>query len=380
MPVRELCNCLISDIVKKPSLTKQCEVNLEERIRFALEWLSFAQSSQPDGGVSLKFSLIKGWSPSYPETTGYIIPTFIDYYQKSGEKTYLDKALRMADWLMDIQHQDGSFKGGEVGENLDGFVFDTGQIIFGLLSAYKVTKNVEYLQCAKKAGDWLVEVQDDDGAWRKFAYHDIPHTYYARVAWAVAELWKVTQNENCYNCATKNIDWVLSHQEENGWFEHAGFTEATHSSPYTHTIAYVIRGVLETGICLEKEDYLNSAKLAGKALVGSIGRDGYCAGTYGKDWMPSSGYSCLTGNAQLAIIFFKLFRLFNDKCFFDTAKKLNNYLCQCQKTGESFPRNIRGGIAGSFPIWGKYMKFSYPNWATKFFIESLTVEQELRGD
>jgi hypothetical protein len=42
-------------------------------------WLCAAQdnSASKDGGVARDFSLLKGWSTSYPETTGYIIPTMI---------------------------------------------------------------------------------------------------------------------------------------------------------------------------------------------------------------------------------------------------------------------------------------------------------------
>src|ERR1035437_7867019 len=43
-------------------------------------WLCAAQdkSATHEGGVARDFSLIKGWASSYPETTGYIIPTMID--------------------------------------------------------------------------------------------------------------------------------------------------------------------------------------------------------------------------------------------------------------------------------------------------------------
>src|SRR6266853_1168357 len=50
---------------------------IEEGIR----WLCRAQdhSRSQDGGVARDFSLISGWSTSYPETTGYIVPTLLAY-------------------------------------------------------------------------------------------------------------------------------------------------------------------------------------------------------------------------------------------------------------------------------------------------------------
>ena len=35
---------------------------------------------------------------------------------------------------------------------------------------------------------------------------------------------------------------------------------------------------------------------------------------------------------------------------------------------------VRGGIAGSAPIWGDYSRFEYPNWAAKFFADALMMD------
>ena len=37
-------------------------------------------------------------------------------------------------------------------------------------------------------------------------------------------------------------------------------------------------------------------------------------------------------------------------------------------------KNIRGGIKGAYPIYGWYAPFSFPNWAAKFFIDALMLE------
>ena len=49
-------------------------------IEEGMAWLARAQdcSTSADGGVARHYSLLDGWSTSYPETTGYIIPTFFD--------------------------------------------------------------------------------------------------------------------------------------------------------------------------------------------------------------------------------------------------------------------------------------------------------------
>ena len=37
-------------------------------------------------------------------------------------------------------------------------------------------------------------------------------------------------------------------------------------------------------------------------------------------------------------------------------------------------RELRGGIAGSAPIWGDYSRFEFPNWAAKFFADALMMD------
>src|SRR3989304_8640797 len=109
------------------------QVSIRDHIRAGMEWLSTAQDVTGNHGVSLRCSLIYGWAPSYPETTGYIISTFLNYYHSTGLVDYKLRAMRMAEWELSIQNTDGSFNGGPLGSGLKGFAFDTGQVIFGLL-------------------------------------------------------------------------------------------------------------------------------------------------------------------------------------------------------------------------------------------------------
>src|SRR5512134_659371 len=56
-----------------------------------VDWLGVAQdhSASRDGGVARDFSLIAGWSTSYPETTGYIVPTILHRARALGDKALL---------------------------------------------------------------------------------------------------------------------------------------------------------------------------------------------------------------------------------------------------------------------------------------------------
>lgn len=350
-------------------------LSVDSHIEAGMKWLSTAQDATADDGVAIRYSLFRGWESSYPETTGYIIPTFLKYYTITGDSSYKERAMRMAEWELSIQQKDGSFVGGAFGKGVGKLVFDTGQIIFGFLSAFEHFQEEKFLEAARMAGDWLISVQDDDGAWRKFSYNSIHHTYHSRVAWSIVKLYNLTGEKKYYQAAIKHIDWVLSNQEANGWFRNAGFTAENNNSPYTHTIAYTIRGLLEVGILLNMLQYIDAARQTVDAILGVMNPEGFLWGRFKKNWTKKKRFSCLTGNAQISIICSKLYGITKDSQYIKGARSLNEYLRSKQNLTTN-NKNVRGAIPGSFPMWGEYERFSYPNWATKFFVDALTLEKE----
>lgn len=345
-----------------------------KHLQAAMDWLCYAQDANHDGGVALSYDFRKGWKASYPETTGYIIPTFFDYYHFSGCKEYLERAISMSDWLPSIQLPNGAFQGFSIDDPPEPRVFNTGQIILGLVKAYKEVGNESYINSAKKAGDWLVEIQDSDGAWRKFAYNGIPHSYTTRVAWPLLELHQITKGQSYKQSAIKHLQWALNNQQENGWFKCNSFVAG--SDPYTHTVIYAARGMLESGILLNQAEYIESADRVAKVLFEKFEINNYLHGDFNESWESQSNYSCLTGDAQLSILLMRLYALRNDRRYLNTSIKINQYLKSTQNLN-SRNLGIRGAVKGSDPIWGKYISYSYPNWAAKFFTDALMLEEKL---
>ena len=64
----------------REGLSAVADPGIDAAIAAALDWLGQAQdnSTTRDGGVARHYSLVSGWSASYPETTGYIVPTLIE--------------------------------------------------------------------------------------------------------------------------------------------------------------------------------------------------------------------------------------------------------------------------------------------------------------
>ena len=369
---------LYDDYRRKTGEIQSNEIHLNE----AMKWLCFAQDITKCGGVSAGYSMDTGWRPPYPETTGYIINTFLNYSDFTGDEYFLNRAVKMGDWEIEIQMPDGAVRGG-TGINNYPVVFNTGQVILGWTSLYSKTKDERFRIAAKKAADWLIKVQDNDGKWSKHEFNNKPHAYHTRVAWPILKVYALTNDEKYKESALRNLNWVLSHVKDNGWFDNMGFVKDQH--PFTHTIAYTLRGFLESTFYLDEdlrkcilshvikasENIMVSFELKKKSLYSM---PHYLAGNLNSNWKQASSFSCLTGNVQLAIIWLKLYKLTNDSRYLNSALKIIDHDKAKQDLKSKNP-GIRGAIAGSFPAWGNYMQYSYPNWATKFFADAIMLQE-----
>ena len=70
-----------------------------DHLRAAIDWLCLAQDVRDDkpdaGGVSAGWSFEDGWLPSYPETSGYIVETFLAAAQVLDRPDLIDAVLRV---------------------------------------------------------------------------------------------------------------------------------------------------------------------------------------------------------------------------------------------------------------------------------------------
>jgi uncharacterized protein YyaL (SSP411 family) len=250
-------------------------------------------------------------------------------------------------------------------------VFDTGQDLLGLLRAYRETGDEALLDASRRAGDWLVEVADAEGRWTRNTFNGIPHVYNTRVAWGVLELHQASPSPGYVRVARANLDWAVS-QQTHGWFDNVAFMLGV--PPYTHTIAYAIRGLWESSRILHDPAWERAAIEGADAVLSRLLLDGFLPGRIDIDGRPAARYCCLTGNVQMAIIWHKLYAHTNQPRYREAAERATRYVMSTQDV-DTRDDDVRGAIAGSYPIWGGYAPFTYPNWATKFLIDSLLVSR-----
>jgi len=337
----------------------------EQHLREAEAWLCRAQDASSDGGVSYGYSLRGGWRPSYPETSGYIATTFFRL-ARDRDPSFLERAQRILRWLVSIQNADGSFCNPRYGR--DGIVFDTGQVLFGLVRGHEVSGDPELLASARRAADWLVRIADGDRRWTRNEHLGTPHVYNTRTAWALLRLNEVEFDAGREAVARSNLDWAVAEQRPSGFFEHCAFRPGLH--PFTHTIAYTARGLLESGFLLADPRYRQAAERCARAMLLLMRDDGQLPSTVTTAGAAASTSCCLTGNCQFAIVWARLHGAGADASFRDAAERALDYVMTTQDVTTS-NLDVRGAIKGSQPVWGRYAPMSYPNWATKFFVDAM---------
>ncbi|HKV51954.1 MAG TPA: beta-L-arabinofuranosidase domain-containing protein, partial [Gemmatimonadaceae bacterium] len=340
----------------------------------AAGWLARAQDAQTDGGVSGRYHLGRGWSSSYPETTGYLVPTMLALESEAGVVGFRDRARRAIEFLLGVQLAGGGFPGMEIAQNREQpSIFNSAQILNGLTAWHRATGDEDVLRAAHRVADWLTAEQDQDGAWRRHLYGSgRTYTYMAHAGCWLAEFGAHIGDARYLDAARRHLCWVLTHVDESrGWIDDCGFDDGSgERTAVTHTIAYTIWGILLMSNILGDERGMAVARRAARAVARRLGLSKWLPGRLDARWRPAATYACLTGNAQMALIWLELHRLEGDPALVNAALRAIDLVKRAQMVQSGDP-GLRGGVAGSDPIWGGYIELAVPNWAAKFFIDAL---------
>ncbi len=336
---------------------------LDDAASAALLWLERCIAVNAGSGASAYRHLWRGWAPPYPETTGYLIETLFDYAHIKQDVHLKELALSCAEWLLEIQLESGAFPGG-LGIQGPPILFDTGQILFGLTRAYAETNDLRYLEALKKTAEWLLLLWEQDARWQQYAY--VPGyepSYYTRVIWAMLFANQYLNSPALSQSMQAALEYYAARITPQYSVRDWGFKPG--DPAFTHTIAYTIRGFLESAVLLGDAGLLARARELANRLLQVRQAKGLLAGAYDENWNGNYRFICLTGNVQCSLIFSRLFEITGDRAYRSEAEFLLESVLKRQR------RN--GALAGSFPIWGAYMPFRYPNWALKFFLDAIAL-------
>lgn len=295
--------------------------------RKAIDWIK--NNSIPNEGIICNSALRK----SYPEVSGYYIPTLIRW-------GYKDIALTYAKWLCSIQKEDGSWYDTE--DELP-YVFDSAQILKGLLAIRADYREADL--SIIRGCEWLLSNMTQEGrllAWDDSIwgdgkiYSELIHTYCIS---PIYEAGRIFNRADFIEGAERMIDYYTTKCRD----------EILDFGLLSHFYAYVMEAMLDIG----------KPELAREAMekVAALQKDSGAVPAYKDvDWV------CSTGLFQLAIVWFRL----GDT---ERGNKAFEYACKLQ--------NETGGWFGSYlsEVNATETNTYFPNeeisWAVKYFLDAL---------
>jgi hypothetical protein len=381
---RGFTSVVASDLAKFVAGVKPVAGETWARADAAYGWLARAQDAMGDGGASYGYfpcDVRGGWKRSYPETTGYIITTLLEYARRTGRSEARERALRMARWEASVQMPSGAVQGGMIAapEKQTPAAFNTGMVLDGWTSVLALEREPAVLEAARKAAAFLVNDLTKDGYFRtngQFVGAETIKVYNVLCAWALYRFGALTGSESEQRAAVKAVEAAIRQQSPNGWFANNCLDQP--ETPLTHTIGYTLQGVLEVGLLAGRDDFVDAAIRGSKPLAEAVRPNGFLAGRFRSDWRPAVSWSCLTGSAQFAIICYRLAQTRGERALGEAADCIVDCLKGIQVTGDADPGTV-GALAGSLPIFGGYQTGGYPNWATKYFLDALMLQADARS-
>lgn len=275
-------------------------------------------------------------SKGYPEVTGYYIPMLIRIGQR-------DLALDYVRWLLSIQKEDGSWYDSM---DISPYVFDTGQILKGLLAIRYLWTDTTALDTAIRRGcDWILRQMQEDGrivtpnesavSNRRMCSEAI-HLYCLSPLFEAAEVLGVPEYSKA---AAQSKAYYL----KNYW------DDIREWHILTHFYAYIMEALLDLG-------EVDIAKTA-MTKVAAYQNEAGIVPAY-----PDVHWVCSTGLFQLALVWFRLGEAGRANRAFEAAINL---------------QNPSGGWYGSYaldPELGEdndYFPVSEISWAVKYFFDAL---------
>lgn len=328
----------ITDYITYVELVNSLGKHKGERMDFlpicqkACQWI-MANSIKKEGIIN-NTSLRK----SYPEVTGYYIPTLLKW-------GFRDLAFSYARWLCSIQHENGAWYDTE---DKDPYVFDSAQILKGLLAIREAGLDVD--KQIIKGCDWIVSNMNDEGRlitpskkeWGEDGVcSELIHLYCITPLIEAAEIYGKQEYKKA---AEKIKNFYLENYKQ----------DILNFNFLSHFYAYVMEALCDLG-------EIDLAKEAMEGIARSQRDNGMVPAYKNVEWV------CSTGLFQLAIVWYKLGELERGNRTFEYAVQLQN---ESGGWYGSYPTHDNPKVS-DFTQYPNYFETSEISWAVKYFLDAV---------
>ncbi|MGP8217520.1 MAG: hypothetical protein ACLQQ4_18270 [Bacteroidia bacterium] len=353
--------------------------SFEKSLESTFQWIDASFKATGDGGSSAYYQFGKGWATSYPETTGYLIPTLYDYSAYTKDAYWSGLAKKTADWLLSIQSVEGGWQGLQIGVPCELRIFNTGMILDGMMAAYRNEKNEAYLISACKGVEWIVSKVGENGL---FISNNPVKTGWSADLLVLSYVSMVLQympekeQQHYKPILLRSIDAHIKLQHENGCMGSSNFADSFPGTSLLHITGYALDGLLVLFEIFNDKKYYNAAIRIAENLLKLHKAIGQIPAYLNSDWSVyydlggKKASLCLTGLSQVAICFHKISRISDNPEYAGAADKIIKIVAALGNHQSKYS-GLNYGIPGSFPISGSYQKFKILNWAAKFHAESI---------
>ena len=337
------------------------------RAQATLQWVRRSIEATGGQGSAHHWSPLWGWAKPYPETTGYLIETLVHYAGLLGEPALADLAMQCARWLQGQQLPGGSFPALLAGSGRPS-VFNTAMVL-SMAHALPDWCGSEARPQLEAALRYLLRGLSPDGTWQQDAYVPgfVP-SYYSYAVWRVLQADQVLRMDGVEEAMSRALSAYAARFLPNGAVRHWGFRPE--GAAFTHTIAYTLQGFWEAAQCLARADVAEQTLHSAGRLWAEVQRAGRTAGRYDEHWRGDYSFRCVTGNAQLSVLYRRLWAGCAEPEFLRAADFFLQEILDTQGLGKNPGRC--GAVPGSLPLWGPYLRLRYPNWAAKFYLDALS--------
>jgi lantibiotic modifying enzyme len=286
--------------------------------------------------------------------------TFLNLYKTLSETTYLEYATGAADWLLSIA----------VFENQDECKWPSSQyasdyctdIVYGasgiglfLLQLYDLTKNSEYLDYSRYAGNWLVNQATPTGSgykWQVSNYCPYIYTGFshgaAGIGYFLAELFEYTNDSQYKEYAEGAGQWLIdiAVPESGGckWWSKEGDTPS-YATGWCHGPAGTCLLFMKLYQITLDDIYLNYSEMGSSWLISIAipSGDGYKWPHY--QGSPAYDITICHGAAGIGDFFLEMFDLTDEGIYYDYAKGAAEWL---KSVADTYGEGYRWATFGSY--------------------------------
>ena len=329
----------------------------------------------------------KKFSFVYSEITGYGINTLLYLNKIDPSNLLIERAEIAADWLMNKAF-DPDFGGilCRFDRNKNEFngkicTFDNGVCLNAFMNLYKATSKDKYLDISIKIADWLLKMQKDDGSF--YTRHIINDnfledngdkwskqsgTFHSKISLGLLNLGKLLKENKYITSARKICDWSLNLQTEEGRF----ITDRNDNSTFLHPFCYTNEGLICAGIVLNEDKYISSVKKGVQwVLKNKIKNNGFPAYFVDDKFI---GIDSPDINAQVLrlILILENLKSYDDEKHLDTF--FTNILAyQCSLKDKESNGGFYSGDAWFFGEEKNKSKSHVNSWVTMFIMQTLNM-------